>query len=57
MDRFEKGLSDGRVSLLKKLTKAENDRIDNALWEDEWTARSLSWRWLAEYCDIEREER
>jgi hypothetical protein len=45
------GLPDtrGRPRLL---TDTEIQRMDNALWWDGWTARSLSWVRLAEYCDV-----
>jgi hypothetical protein len=34
------------------LTDAEIQRMDNALWWDGWTARSLSWVRLTEYYDV-----
>jgi hypothetical protein len=55
VDRRQSSLPDGR-GIPKLLTKEEVDRMDKALWNDGWTARSLPWRKLAEYCEVVRDD-
>jgi hypothetical protein len=55
VDRQLSGQPDGR-GLPKLLTIEEIDRMDKALWDDGWTARSLPWRKLAEYCEVGEED-